>query len=78
MSQFREKLVTDERTDERTNRRTDERTKVKLKDLQGRSKNEMKKKTKSFSKKSISPFKALISVKIKHFGIFFGSGDVSI
>ena len=37
----------------------------------------MKKNTKSFSKKSISPFKALISVKIKHFGIIFGSVDVS-
>ena len=37
----------------------------------------MEKKTKSFSKKSISPFKALISVKIKHFEILFGLADVS-
>ena len=37
----------------------------------------MKKKTKSFSKKSILPFKALISVKFKHFEILFGLGDVS-
>ena len=37
----------------------------------------MKKKTKSFSKKTISPFKALISVKIKHFEILFGLADVS-
>ena len=38
---------------------------------------ELKKKTKTFSNKSISPFKALISVKIKHFEIIFGLADVS-
>ena len=35
------------------------------------------KKTKTLSNKSISPFKALISVKIKHFEILFGLADVS-
>ena len=37
----------------------------------------MKKKTKSFSKKSISTLKALISVKIKHFEILLGLAVVS-
>ena len=38
----------------------------------------MKKNTKTFSKKSISRFKALISVKMKHFEILFALVDVSL